>query len=265
MALSVSTSGYYAWLQGKNDKRLKSDQRLKKMITEIFYEFKQRYGAPRIHAELRFRGEYCSRKRVARLMKKNNLQAKARRKFKATTDSNHQHPVADNLLNQEFKVHEPDLAWVADITYVRTAEGWLYLAVVIDLYSRKVVGWAMDKRMKKGLVINAYLMAYWKRKPKRGLIHHSDRGSQYASKQFQATLKSTGSVGCCYDNAVAESFFHSMNIELSKGQHYLTREEARKDIFEYIEIFYNRKRRHSTINYCTPVNFEEQYQQVKVA
>lgn len=270
-ALSVSASGYYAWLQGKNDKRLKSDQRLEKMIIEIFNEFKERYGAPRIHAELRARGEVCSRKRVSRLMQKNGLQAKGRRKFKATTDSNHQHPIAENLLKQDFKVAQPDLAWVADITYVRTAEGWLYLAVVIDLFSRKVVGWAMDKRMKKELIINAYLMAYWKRKPKSGLIHHSDRGSQYASQRFQATLKSTGakcsmsSAGCCYDNAVAESFFHSMKTELSRDYQYLTREEAKKDIFEYIEIFYNRKRRHSTINYCTPVEFEEQYEQVQVA
>ena len=241
------------------------------MIKEIFYEYKQRYGAPRIHAELRVRGELCSRKRVARLMRKNALQAKAKRKFKATTDSSHKQPVFDNLLNQNFKVYQPDTAWVADMTYVRTGEGWLYLAVVIDLYSRKIVGWAMNKRMKKELVIDAYLMAYWKRKPTKGLIHHSDRGSQYASKRFQATLKSTGakcsmsSSGCCYDNAVAESFFHSLKTELSRDYHYLTRKEAKKDIFEYIEIFYNRKRRHSTINYCTPTEFEEQYEKAKVA
>ena len=242
-ALSVSASGYYAWLQGKNDKRLKADQRLEKVVKEIFNEFKQRYGAPRIHAELRARGEQCSRKRIARLMRKNGLQAKAKRKFKATTDSNHKQPIAENLLKQHFKVTQPNLAWVADMTYVRSSEGWLYLAVVIDLYSRRVVGWAMDKQMKKELVINAYLMAYWKRKPKFGLIHHSDRGSQYASRRFQATLKSTramcsmSSAGCCYDNAVAESFFHSMKTELARNRQYLTREEAKKDIFEYIEIF----------------------------
>ena len=270
-ALSVSASGYYAWLQGKNDKRLKADQRLEKVVKEIFNEFKQRYGAPRIHAELRARGEQCSRKRIARLMRKNGLQAKAKRKFKATTDSNHKQPIAENLLKQHFKVTQPNLAWVADMTYVRSSEGWLYLAVVIDLYSRRVVGWAMDKQMKKELVINAYLMAYWKRKPKFGLIHHSDRGSQYASRRFQATLKSTramcsmSSAGCCYDNAVAESFFHSMKTELARNRQYLTREEAKKDIFEYIEIFYNRKRRHSTINYCTPMDYEEQYEQEKVA
>ena len=270
-ALSVSASGYYAWLQGKNDKRLKADQRLEKVVKEIFNEFKQRYGAPRIHAELRARGEQCSRKRIARLMRKNGLQAKAKRKFKATTDSNHKQPIAENLLKQHFKVTQPNLAWVADMTYVRSSEGWLYLAVVIDLYSRRVVGWAMDKQMKKELVINAYLMAYWKRKPKFGLLHHSDRGSQYASRRFQATLKSTramcsmSSAGCCYDNAVAESFFHSMKTELARNRQYLTREEAKKDIFEYIEIFYNRKRRHSTINYCTPMDYEEQYEQEKVA
>jgi putative transposase len=241
----------------------KEDDRLLGKIKNIHLEKRSRYGSPRIHAELKEHGERCGRKRIARLMRENGIQAKHKRKFKATTDSQHKFPVAPNLLKQNFTVSEPNRIWTADITYCWTQEGWIYLAVVLDMYSRRIVGWAINDRMTRELVINAFLMAYWSRKPKAGLIHHSDKGSQYASHDFQRILADYGikpsmsGKGNCFDNAVTETFFHSLKTELMFDCVFKTREEAKGAIFEYIEIFYNRERLHSTLGYCSPVKFEQ--------
>jgi putative transposase len=204
-------------------------------------------------------------------MRENKIQAKHKRKFKATTDSYHKFPVAPNLLEQNFTVSEPNRIWTADITYCATLEGWVYLAVVLDMYSRKIVGWAMSEKMTRELVIKAFLMAYWARKPKAGLIHHSDKGSQYASHDFQKVLADFGvkpsmsGQGNCFDNAVTETFFHTLKTELMFDSVFETREEAKNAIFEYIEIFYNRERRHSTLGYCSPVKFEQYLESRNVA
>lgn len=199
-------------------------------------------------------------------MKERGIFGKGKKKFKPrTTDSNHHLPIAPNLLNQHFECTKPDKIYTSDITYIPTLEGWLYLAVVMDLFSRKIIGWAMDEQMPRHLVMNALRMAYWRRKPTTEVIHHSDRGSQYASHDFQVLLKSYGMIcsmsgkGNCYDNAVTESFFHSLKVELIHEAKFKTREEAKTAIFEYIEIFYNRERIHSTLGYCTPEQFEENY------
>ena len=263
--LGIAASGYYRWLKQLPSQRRREDLRLKEKIVSIHQGSRFRYGSPRIHQVLQQQGEQLSRKRVIRLMREENLKAKGKRKFKATTDSQHGHPVAANHVKQMFSVGQPDSIWVGDITYCRTDEGWLYLAVVIDLFSRKVIGWAMDKRMTRQLVIDALLMAYWKRKPKSKIIFHSDRGSQYASNDFQKLLLRLNMVcsmsgkGNCYDNAVAESFFHTLKVELIYGDKFLSRQQARSKIFEYIEVFYNRERLHSTLGYCSPNQFEEQY------
>ena len=244
------------------------DQKLLNKIQQIHADKKGRYGSPRIYVELREQGETCSRKRVARIMKENNIQAKHKHKFKATTDSQHSYAVASNLLEQNFTVDAPNRVWTADISYCWTLEGWVYLAVVLDLYSRKIVGWAMSERMTRELVIKAFLMAYWSRKPKAGLIHHSDKGSQYASHDFQQILTDFGVIasmsgkGNCFDNAVTETFFHTLKTELMFDQIFSTRAEAKSAIFEYIEVFYNRERRHSTLGYCTPEKFEEYWEKV---
>ena len=197
-------------------------------------------------------------------MKLADVAAKQRRKFKSTTDSKHQLPVAPNLLNRKFSVTTPNCVWVGDITYIWTSEGWLYLAVVIDLYSRRVVGWSMNKRITRNLVMDALTMAIWRRKPSRGLIFHSDRGSQYCSYDFQKLLKNHGILasmsrkGDCWDNAVAESFFGSLKVEQIFWVTYLSRAAARQDVIDYIEMFYNSRRRHSTLGYMNPMEFEKQ-------
>lgn len=267
----VSESGYYGWKKCKISSRTQEDQRLLEKIQCIHASKRSRYGSPRIHAELKEQGEQCSRKRVARIMHENGIEAKHKRKFKATTDSQHKFPIAPNLLEQNFTVSEPNRIWTADISYCWTLEGWIYLAVVLDMYSRKIVGWAINERMTRQLVIDAFLMAYWARKPKAGLIHHSDKGSQYASYDFQNTLLSFGAIqsmsgrGNCFDNAVTETFFHTLKTELMFDSVFKTREEAKSAIFEYIEIFYNRERRHSTLGYCSPVKFEQYWQLENVA
>ena len=244
------------------------NERLLNKIQAVHAECKGRYGSPRIHAALKAQGEICSRKRVARLMQVNQIQAQHQRKFKATTDSHHELPIFPNLLAQNFKAQKPNQIWTADITYCRTQEGWLYLAVVLDVYSRKIVGWALSDRMTADLVCNAFLMAYWRRKPPKGLIHHSDKGSQYASRVFQLLLINFGVLcsmsgkGNCFDNAVTETFFHTLKTELFFETVFKTREEARRAIFEYIEIFYNRERLHSTLGYCSPEKFEQYYGKV---
>lgn len=236
---------------------------LSELIKTIHKESNGEYGSPKIHGELRRRGTRCGRKRVARLMRKDGLKAKTIRKFKATTNSNHNLPVAENLLDRDFQPSEPNKAWAADITYIWTNEGWLYLAVVIDLYSRAVVGWSMSERMTRSLVMDAFTLAVKRRNPARGLVHHSDRGSQYASGDFQKLLEKYGAIcsmsrkGNCWDNAPAESFFAVLKRGLIFHNQYQTRAQARQSIFEYIERFYNRKRIHSSLGYRTPFEVDQ--------
>ncbi len=260
--LNVSSSGYYNW-QSRTPSRSKfiRDELDCKIIT-IYRQHKSRYGSPRIHKELVGSGDLVSRKRVARRMVKLGLKAVHARKFKVTTDSNHDSPVADNLLNQDFYAAVPNQKWVTDITYIHTAEGWLYLATVMDLYSRAVIGWSMGKRINKELVCNALTMALFRRKFPKGVIVHSDRGSQYCSKKYQKLMKNNGLIcsmsgkGCCYDNAAMESFFHSLKVELVHRVTYKTRQEAKNDIFQYIETYYNLIRRHSANEFQAPFVFE---------
>ena len=235
------------------------------------YEFsRQTYGSPRIHAELKDQGESCSRQRIAKLMRKAGIIAKMHKKFKVTTKVNSKAKAAPNLLKQNFTAAQPNQRWVADISYIWTQEGWLYVACVLDLFSRRIVGLAMEDRMTDDLVIAALKQAFIHRKPSRGLIHHSDKGSQYTSRNFQKVLAqyyitaSMSGTGNCYDNAAMESFFHTLKTEHIYFERYQTREQAKKSIFEYIEVFYNRQRRHSTLNYKTPLAFEQNYQQASV-
>jgi putative transposase len=229
----------------------------------MFFEaHKSRYGSRRIRKKLIANGWQVSRRRVCKLMKVMQLSCKAKRKFKHTTDSDHHLPVAPNRLDRNFSTDKPDQVYVGDITYIPTREGWLYLAVVIDLFSRKVVGWSMDKRMKAKLVNDAFVMAIKNRQPAKGLLSHSDQGSQYASQSHRALLATYGIKqsmsrrGNCWDNAVAESFFHTLKVELMHGECYETREQAMQAIFEYIEVFYNRIRMHSANDYLSPVEYE---------
>lgn len=259
--IGVSRGGYYSWLRRPESKRGIEDRKLKIEIRSIHAESKRIYGSPKVYEELKDRGIRCSLKRVTRLMREDGLYAKTTKKFKATTNSRHSRPVAENILERKFNQDAPNKAWVSDITYIPTREGWLYLSTVIDLYSRSVVGWGMKERMTTQLVTDAFNMALMKRTPP--LIHHSDRGSQYASDEFQKLLREHGvqcsmsGKGNCYDNAVAESFFGTLKKELVYFEDYKTRDEAKRSIFEYIEIFYNRKRRHSSLGYKSPVEFEK--------
>jgi len=260
--LGVARSGYYAWKRRRESPLDEENRRLDADIQRLYDFHKSRYGAPRLALDLRAEGWQASRRRVAKRMRPRGLRAKAARKYKATTQSKHNLPVAPNRLEQDFTAAEANRKWVADITYIWTEEGWLYLAVVPDLYSRAVVGWAMAGRMTRDLVIAALTMAVWRRRPGQGLIVHSDRGSQYASGDYQEALETQGFLcsmskkGDCYDNAAMESFFHSLKVEQVNGCRYQTREEARADVFEYIEAYYNPIRRHSTLNYLSPRDFE---------
>ena len=257
-ALGVSPSGFACWQRGGCRAKRLSDAQLLTLIRAIHARFKGAYGSPRVWRELKGQDLPVSRERVARLMKAHGIRARHKRRYKATTDSRHELPVAPNVLDRQFEASRPDQKWTADITYIPTAEGWLYLAVVMDLYTRMIVGWSMDARMTKDLVINALRMAYFRRRPKPGLIHHSDRGSQYCSHDYQALLAEYGMIssmsrkGNCWDNAPMESFFNSLKNERVHGQRYETREQARQDNFEYIEAFYNRSRRHSALGYVSP-------------
>jgi transposase InsO family protein len=263
--LEVSRSGFYAWLGRGESRHALEDQRLTLLIREEHEKSRGTYGAPRIHAALKKRGEVCGLHRVERLMQEAGIRSKVRRKFKKTTDSNHPHPIAPNLLDQDFTVGAPNQVWVSDITYIWTEEGWLFLASTLDLYSRMVVGWAMSAEMPASLVVDALLMALDRRSPPPGLLHHSDRGVQYAAHVFQGLLEHHGITcsmsgkGNCYDNAVKESFFHTLKTELCDHEHYLTRAQARSSVFEFIEVFYNRQRLHSTLGYCSPAEFEAQH------
>jgi len=262
--MSVSRSGYYEWRTRPASKRSQEDQALKADIREIHEKSRKNYGERRIKDDLADMGKTVSRKRIGRLMKEEGLACKTKRKFKATTDSNHNKPVADNLLKRDFSREQPDQAYVGDITYVATREGWLYLSVFIDLCSRAVVGWSMDSRMTATLVTDSLQMAMWKRRPGAGLLVHSDRGSQYVSERYQKLLSENEFVcsmsrkGNCWDNAVAESFFHTLKTELIHHEDFQTREEAQQAIFEYIEVFYNRQRKHSTNGYLAPLKYEQQ-------
>lgn len=260
--METSKSGYYEWLHRVPSKRQEANKELTEKIRLIHKESRETYGGNRIYADLRDQGVPCSKNRVVRLKRAAKIMAKTRRRFKVTTDSKHDLPISENVLNREFNVSAPNTHWGVDITYVPTQEGWLYLAVVIDLFSRKVIGWAMDGNMKTNLVKSALLMALKGRKIPGGLVHHSDRGSQYASYEYQSLLSSNlmissmSRAGNCWDNAVVESFFHTLKTELIYHCKYKTREEAEQSIFEYIEVFYNRKRRHSTLGYQSPEKYE---------
>lgn len=261
--LRVSRSSYYQWLNPLKTNREKENKELTGIIKGIFVESRGLYGTRRIRCRLAQLGKFVSRRRIARLMKAAQLYCRTKRKFKVTTNSKHNHPISPNLLKRQFNVSRPNQYWVGDITYIPTSKGWLYLATVIDLYSRQVVGWSMSNRMQAKLVNDALLMAIWKRKPAKGLILHTDQGSQYASISHRAVLKdhsiiqSMSHKGNCWDNAVAESFFHTLKTELTHHHKFKDREEARHVIFEYIEVFYNRIRIHSANNYSSPVDFEE--------
>ena len=259
----VSTSAYYRWFKTPISKRQVNDNQLDTAIVTIFNEHEARYGATRVHRTLQDQGWKVTEERVSRRMKLKGLVSKAARRYKVTTDSDHNKHVSDNLLQQNFNAKKPNEKWVTDISYIPTDEGWLYLCVVIDLYSRAVIGWAMDKRMKATLVCDALEMALFRRHFPTGTIVHSDKGSQYCSSDFQNLLSkhplisSMSSKGCCYDNAACESFFGTLKVELVHDESYKTRAEAKTSIFSYIEAYYNTKRKHSTINYMTPKQFED--------
>ena len=258
----VSRSGFYSFITKPLSKRQQANQELDNQIVAVYTQHKKRYGAPRIARALQARNEMCSHTRVARRMKKMGLVAVAKKKFKVTTDSEHNLPVYKNILNRDFSTTSINQKWACDITYVRTQEGWLYFAVVIDLYSRAIIGWSMDKRMKKALVCDALMMALFKRKFPKNVIVHSDRGSQYCSIKYQNILKdyrligSMSRKGNCWDNAIAESFFHTLKVELIHECVYKSREQARLSIFQYLEVYYNKNRMHSAIDYNTPFEFE---------
>jgi len=264
--LLVSPSGYQAWKRGgvPSRKRL-TDAQLLILIQAIHVELKGVYGSPRMLPELRDRGFSVGKARVERLMRERGIRARHKRRYKATTDSKHTLPVADNLLKRNFTPRGPNQIWTSDITYLWTDEGWLYLAIVLDLFNREVVGWSIAPRMTVDIVADALTMAKSRRKPLPGLMHHSDRGSQYASRAFQDQLAGYGMScsmsrkGNCWDNAPTESFFNSLKNERVHGSRYTTRQAAEADMFEYIEVFYNRKRLHSTLGYTSPIQFMEHW------
>lgn len=262
--LLVSVSGYYDWRDRPPSLQAQKNAELSVKIKKIFDEEHSRAGAKRIAKRLKAEGAPASRHRIARIMRAHGWRAKAAKKYKATTNSNHNLPVAPNLLQQNFTASQPNEKYVSDITYVWTEEGWLYLAVVMDLYSRLVVGWAMSERMTSKLVIDALQMALWRRKMPSNVIIHSDRGSQYCSHDYQALLVkhslicSMSKRGDCYDNAAMESWNHSFKVEAIHGEKFLTRADAKNHVFEYIDVYYNRKRLHSRLGYLSPVYFEAQ-------
>jgi putative transposase len=265
--LDVSRAGFYAGRKRTASARQERDEELRRQIHIVHQRSRRTYGSPRVHAELQAEGERCGRKRVARLMRQEGLRVKVRRRLRpTTTDSKHPHPVAENVLARRFavtKIEAANRVWAGDITYVPTREGWLYLAVIMDLASRRIVGWSMKATLDASLAIDALQMALVERRPGRGLLHHSDRGVQYAASEFQRLLLYKGIVasmsrkGNCYDNAVVESFFATMEWELIERSDWQTRNEARLAIFEYIECWYNQKRRHSSLGYLSPMEYEQ--------
>ena len=290
--LRVHQSGYYRWLKNREGQSREGQSRegqsregqnregqsregqnrlLSAQIGALFREYKARYGSPRLERELRARGIVANHKRVARLMRVLGLRAKSSRRFKATTNSKHSHPVAPNLLldhrmERRFDVKDANRLWVSDITYVWTSEGWLYIAVVLDVWSRKIVGWACSKTLEAEFAVRALTQAIESRRPEAGWMHHSDQGVQYACGAYQQVLQSRNAIvsmsrrGNCWDNAVAESFFGTLKKELIQGETYRTRRQAVSAVFEYIEVFYNRQRRHSKLGYKSPQQFEDKNQ-----
>ena len=266
--MKVSRSCYYEWLDSPKTNREKENNELIERLKVLFKKGRGSYGTRRLKNKLAEQRIAVSRRRIGRLMNQAGLWCKTKKKFKATTNSKHNKSIAPNLLNRQFTVTQPDRDYAGDITYIYTEEGWLYLAIVIDLFSRKIVGWSMDSRMKAQLVNDALLMAIWKRKPTKGLIWHTDRGSQYASDSHRVILQehhiiqSMSRKGNCWDNAVSESFFHTLKTELVHHCQFKTREHAQQAIFEYSEVFYNRERIHSANDYLSPVDYEIQQKTV---
>lgn len=266
--LAVSKAGYYAWVKRPPSARAEQDAQLAEDIKEIHRRSRRTYGSPRVHEELKADGKAHGEKRIARIMHAEGIRAKPPRRFRVTTDSNHVHPIAPNVLDRRFGVHDGNgvrpvnQVWIGDITYLPTREGWLYLAVILDLASRRVIGWAMRHTLEGALTRDALLMALATRQPAPGVLHHTDRGSQYAAGDYQALLTTHGMacsmsrVGDCWDNAVAESFFATLKRELADDADWATREDARTAVFEYIEVWYNRQRRHSSLGYVSPVAYE---------
>jgi putative transposase len=270
--LGVSRSGYYKWVNRKPSDQEKLRKKRRKRIQHHFYAFKKRYGSAKVAAKLQKEGDVISTKTVAGLMKEMGLRSCTVKKYKATTNSKHNQPVYENVLNRNFNVLAPNKVWVTDITYIGTSQGWVYLASVMDLFSRKIVGWALGERMTKQLVLEAFDKAYDRQKPPPGLIHHSDRGSQYASKEYRERLTAYQMIGSmsrkgnCYDNACIESFHSVIKKELVYQTKFKTRKRAYDAIYEYIELEYNRIRIHSSISYLTPHLCEKRYyEQLQVA
>ena len=263
--LKVSRSGYYEWKDRPESARASANKRLLERIKTVHKDSRETYGVDRVHGQLIAEGASCNRKRVAKLMKDAAIRSKRRKKYKATTDSKHNHPVAANILNRDFTVDAPNQVWLSDITYIPTEEGWLYLAAVKDLFQKKIVGWSMGERITKELAISALEMAISRRHPQAGLVHHSDRGSQYASGDYQQKLLDHGILcsmskkGDPWDNAPMESFFGTLKMELVHHRTYQSRAEARADIFEYIEVFYNRIRLQTALGMKSPEAYEAAY------
>lgn len=260
--LGVSQSGYYRWCrQGQSKRAVENDQLVMK-IRQIHQGSRELYGSPRITQELRAQGYHYNEKRIARLMRLGRVAAKTKRRFKVTTTSKHKLGVARNLVNRDFTAPGPNRLWASDITYIWTGEGWLYLLVIMDVYSRRIVGWSMSRRLTQELAIQALRQALWRRRPLPGCVFHSDQGSQYAGCEFRKLMGQYGFIqsmsgsGNCYDNAIMETFFHTLKTELVYFERYGTRDEAGRSIFEYIEVYYNRQRRHSSLNYKSPFDFE---------
>ena len=266
-AMQVNRSGFYAWNKRKKSAHQIQDETLIEQIKAVYHDSKQTYGSPRICADLKEAGIPCNPKRIARLMRLHKISALPPKRFVVTTDSDHKMPIAENLLERTFEVETPDTKWTADITYLWTGEGWLYLAVILDLFSRRIVGWAMDQTIDRTLVLSALNMAILARKPGSDLLCHSDRGSQYASDDYQKRLAEAGIVcsmsrrGNCWDNAPTESFFAGLKKEMVYRTRFETRQQARSAVFWWIEVWYNRKRRHSTLGYLSPEAFERKHQQ----
>ncbi len=261
--LRIKPSGFYAWVRRPPSRRSQENDRLRKKIAEIYAESDGVYGSPKVRDELLHLGFLAGKHRVARLMREMGLKGCPRKRYRVTTQSDHGFRTAPNSLDRQFTADGPNQRWASDITFIRTGEGWLYLAVVMDLYSKAIVGWSMSHRITRDLVLQALLMALWNRTPGEGLMHHSDRGSQYASGDFQALLDEHGiecsmsGTGNCYDNAAVESWFGLLKRERVHRRHYRTRQEARQDVFDYIERFYNRRRPHGSAGRMSPLQFEE--------
>lgn len=266
-ALGVSVSGYYAWRKRSTSHHQAQDAQLLEQIRQVYQESRRLYGSPRVHAALKRVGIACSRKRIARLMRQAGLHSLRQRRhpIRVPGPASHAHDTTPNLLNRQFYADRPNQKWTADITYIPTGEGWLYLAAILDLFSRRLVGWAMKPRCDSALVTLALHMALAQRHPQTDLLHHSDRGSQYTSTDYTALLAQQGirlslsRTGNCYDNAVMESFFRTVKAECVSLTHFPSRQHARQTLFEFLEVYYNRQRLHSTLGYLTPVEFEAAY------